>query len=86
MIYGLLNADISDNATVYWAIPFGHYMGDHIVSLNEHTCSDGIRTKHPLDKTPPAHFGIGGRNTPHVFYRVDITPPATFDRVDKTPL
>ena len=40
MIYGLLNADISDNVTVYCAIPFGHYMGDHIVSLNEHTCSD----------------------------------------------
>ena len=40
VIYGLLNADISDNATVYCAIPFGHYMGDHIVSLNEHTCSD----------------------------------------------
>ena len=38
------------------------------------------------DKTPPAHFGIGGRNPPQVFYRVDITPPATFDRVDKTPL
>ena len=44
------------------------------------------RTKHPLDKTPPAHFGIGGQNTPHVFYRVDITPPATYERVDKTPL
>ena len=37
VIYGLLNADISDNVTVYCAIPFGHYMGDHIVSLNEHT-------------------------------------------------
>ena len=44
------------------------------------------RTKHPQDKTPPAHFGIGGQNTPHVFYRVDITPPATYERVDKTPL
>ena len=43
------------------------------------------RTKHPPDKTPPAHFGIGGQNTPHVFYRVDITPPATYERVDKTP-
>ena len=40
MIYGLLNAVISDNAIVYCAIPFGHYMGDHIVSLNKHTCSD----------------------------------------------
>ena len=40
MIYGLLNAVISDNATVYCAIPFGHYRGDHIVSLSEHTCSD----------------------------------------------
>ena len=40
MIYGLLNAVISDNATVYCAIPFGHYMGDHIVSVSEHTCSD----------------------------------------------
>ena len=40
VIYGLLNADISDNATLYCAIPFGPYMGDHIVSLNEHTCSD----------------------------------------------
>ena len=46
----------------------------------------GYPDKTPPDKTPPAHFGIGGRNTPHVFYRVDITPPATFDRVDKTPL
>ena len=44
------------------------------------------RTKHPPDKTPPAHFGTGGQNTPHVFYRVDITPPATYERVDKTPL
>ena len=44
------------------------------------------RTKHPPDKTLPAHFGIGGQNTPHVFYRVDITPPATYERVDKTPL
>ena len=44
------------------------------------------RTKHPPDKTPPAHFGIGGQNTPRVFYRVDITPPATYERVDKTPL
>ena len=33
----------------------------------------GIRTKHPPDITPPAHFGIGGRNPPQVFYRVDIT-------------
>ena len=40
MIYGLLNAVISDNATVYCVIPFGHYMGDHIVPLNKHTCSD----------------------------------------------
>ena len=40
MIYGVLNADISDNAAMYCAIPFGHYMGDHIVSLNEHTCSE----------------------------------------------
>ena len=39
MIYGLLNDVISDNAFVYCAIPFGHYMGDHIVSLNKHTCS-----------------------------------------------
>ena len=40
MIYGLLSAVVSDNATVYCAIPFGHNMGDHIVSLNNHTCSD----------------------------------------------
>ena len=33
VIYGLLNADISDNATVYCAIPFGHYM-DVILSLS----------------------------------------------------
>ena len=37
MIYGLLNAVISDNATVYCVIPFGHNMGDHIVPLNKHT-------------------------------------------------
>ena len=37
---GLLNAVISDNATVYCAIPFGHYMGDNIASLNINTCSD----------------------------------------------
>ena len=36
MIYGLLNADISDNATVYCAIPFGHYMGV-ILSLSINT-------------------------------------------------
>ena len=37
VIYGLLNAVISDNATVNCVIPFGHYMGDHIVPLNKHT-------------------------------------------------
>ena len=36
MIYGLLNADISDNATVHCAIPFGHYMGV-ILSLSINT-------------------------------------------------
>ena len=50
------------------------------------TCPEECRTKHPPDKTPPAHFGIGGQNTPHVFYRVDITPPETYEMVDKTPL
>ena len=36
VIYGLLNAVISDNATVYCVIPLGHYIGDHIVPLNKH--------------------------------------------------
>ena len=36
MIYDLLNADISDNATAYCAISFGHYMGV-ILSLSVNT-------------------------------------------------
>ena len=43
MIYGLLNAVISDNATQYCVLcntVRSLYMGDHIVPLNKHTCSD----------------------------------------------
>ena len=32
VIYGLLNADISDNATVYCAIPFVQYMVSYCLS------------------------------------------------------
>ena len=41
VIYGLLNADISDNAAVYCAIPFGYYMGV-ILSLSVNTPDQSI--------------------------------------------
>ena len=43
------------------------------------------RTKHPTDKTPHAHFLIGGQKPPHVFLKADKTPHAQKYNVDKTP-
>ena len=48
MIFGLLNADISDNATVYCAIPFGHDMGV-MLSLSINTPVQSI--------APPVNVG-----------------------------
>ena len=37
-------------------------------------CRKECRTKHPTDKTPHAHFLIGGQKPPHVFSRLTKHP------------